>query len=244
MAELLQGPLADFYARHPGLATSGFIAVWLVLGVVAWYLLMFYPASNRPGTGAGGPGGIEQRQAVENAPGSVNLQAGRDIVIHPPAARAQAVIGQIVVEVRMTATIKPGAELPPAEVDFWPVGDAHAYLERPPERTRLAFQSPVRFHAQGGSVVTINRFALPEASELRGRPLHAIGNFDTLRVPVVTVVYGQAFERITVLEVSMSVNGEPLWYGTWRYDVAFQVGPVFTIPLGELRQRLARDHAG
>ena len=42
--EFLQGPLSDFYSRHPVTATVLFALVCTVLGGICWYLLMFYPS--------------------------------------------------------------------------------------------------------------------------------------------------------------------------------------------------------
>ena len=153
----------------------------------------------------------------------------------------RAPITQLVVEARLTGTLKDGAEQPPGEVDFSPVGDAHAYLEGPPGRVRLSFQSPVRFRVQAGpSLVVTNRFALPDGSELRGRPVESLANFEKLKLPIVTVVWGKSIEKMRLLEVILAVNGDDIWYASWPYDVAFQEGPVFTVPLDAVRQRLKR----
>jgi hypothetical protein len=211
-----------------------FVAGWGLLGFGVWFSLMVYPATKKM---TPSPQSGSQIQTVQQSPGSTNIQAGRDVVIQVPQARAP--IAQLVVEASLTGTLKEGAELPPGEQDFLPTGDAHAYLEGPPGPVRLAFQSPVRFRVQGGtSLVTTNRFALPDGSELRNRPVEALANFDKLLVPIVTVVWGKTIDKMKLLEVTLSVNGEDVWYASWPYDVAFHEGPVFKVDLDPFHRRL------
>ena len=148
-------------------------------------------------------------------------------------------IQSITIEVRLTCNLKDGAELPPAEVPFVPVGDSHAYFKGPAGTARLEFKSPVNFRRQEtNKIVVINDFALESGSVLQHKPLEVLKNYSILSVPVVTVVFGRSFEKITLLEVSLIVNGEDIWYGSYKYDVPFQVGPRFEIPLNELHKKL------
>lgn len=143
----------------------------------------------------------ESAQSVDNrgAVGSSIYQAGRDIVVQSQAASDH--IRSIVLEVRLTCTLKAAhGELPPDEVTFMALGDSHAYLEGPAGRQRLLFASPVRFRRLvDGRIVVVNRFTLDPAGDLLNRPKSTLKNYSELEVPVVTVVWGGVFDRMTLL---------------------------------------------
>jgi hypothetical protein len=121
-----------------------------------------------------------------------------------------------------------------------PIGDgADAMLSGAAGKQRLQFISPVRFREHSNSLTVINKFGLPPGAELRGKPQDALRGYAELAVPIVTVVYGNACGHMRLLEVSVRVNGEDLWYGQWQYDVPFRQGPTFRVPLAGLHARLA-----
>jgi hypothetical protein len=117
-------------------------------------------------------------------------------------------------------------------------GGSNARLRGPAGEQVLRFLSPVRFREHAGSVTIINRFAMGAGSELAGRPTAALRGFSELHVPIVTVVYGSACDRMRLLEVSVRLNGQDVWYRQWPYDVPFQEGPILNVPLGEFHKRL------
>ena len=132
---------------------------------------------------------------------------------------SQAETGQIqfiMVEGRLACSLREGAEIPPAEVPFIPLGDADAYLEGPQGRVKLNFVSPVRFRRQDdGSIVTINRFSILNGSDLHGRPLESLKVFDVLIIPSVTIAWGRSMTTMKIFEVSMTINGQDVWYYPW-----------------------------
>lgn len=185
-----------------------------------------------------------QNAQLQGSPGAQIYQSGRDIIVHAPAGGASsnaavAAIHSITVEVRLTCDLKGGVELPPGEVPFMPVSDAAAYFDGPAGRARLAFVSPVIFRRiEGDRIVVINRFALESASDLIGRPRAHLANYSSAKIPVMTIVWGKALEKIRLLEVTVSLNGADPVYQSFQYDVPFQEGPVFDVPLAPILQRL------
>lgn len=223
--------LFSLVARLPA-HVFGLWVVWLLLTAG----LVFY--TSRTGGQPEADGGAGQSIQVTGSPNTNVYQAGRDInlVPDPKAIRS---IQTMTVEARLTCTLKNGAEVPPSEVEFVPIGNAHAYLEGPTGRTRLTFNSPVRFRLLGTDRVTaVNQFSLDSASGIQNRPIDALMAFEKLSVPIVTVVYGNAFDKITLLELTVFVNGDAIWYGSWKYDVPFKQGPTFRIPLDEFKRRI------
>jgi len=186
---------------------------------------------------------LSPSQSVEvNESTDVNVyQAGGDIVISGSTASPPAtmLIQSILVEVRVTCTVRAGAELPPDEVPFLPIGDSHAYLEGAAGRVRLSFQSPVRFRRLDNErLVITNRFSLDPGSELVQRGVETLANYSTLSVPVVTVVWGSSLEMMRLLEVSFFINNQGPLYASWEYDVAFRQGPRFSVPFRPFVDRL------
>lgn len=186
------------------------------------------------------PPEITQQVSVDKINGSNVYQAGGDINIGTKSTDITIdSIQSIRIEVRLTCDLKDGAEIPPAEVMFMPVCDSHSYFKGSAGITRLEFKSPVRFRRQDpNKVVVINSFHLDSGSELLHKPLAFFKNYENLSVPVVTVVYGKSFQKFTLLEVVLTVNGQDIWYGSYIYDVPFQVGPRFEVPLIELHKNL------
>jgi len=182
---------------------------------------------------------ISQMVLMQNTPGSTIVQSGRDTIINQGLSH-QSRIQSIVLEGRLTCSVYSGAQIPPPEVPFVMLSDGHAYLEGPPGRFRLEFSSPVRFHRQDdGQTVVINRFSLPASSDLNQRPITVLEQFEILKIPSVTIVYGDVLNEMKVFEVTMAVNGIDTW--SYVYDLhsaPFKQGVVFTLPLDTLRRRV------
>ena len=159
----------------------------------------------------------------------------------PPLKQQLSPLTDVMVEARLTCDLSASAALPPAEVEFTPIGGGSAAkLTGPAGDQGLLFISPVRFREHAETVTVINRFGLGPGSDLRGRPVETLLGFAKLTVPIVTVVYGGACARMRLLEITIRVNAEDAWYGQWPYDVPFKQGPVFTVPLDGLHQRLSQ----
>lgn len=189
---------------------------------------------------AASTGGVVQRIESNQSPGANVYQAGRDIIITAPAAVEESRIRSLTLEVRLTCVLKElHGDLPPDEVPFMPFGDANAYLEGPVGRQRLTFSSPVRFRRLSDNrIVVINRFALDSAGDLINQPTHVLANYRNVIAPVITIVWGKEFEKMTLLELSLSLNGGNPAYYSWPYDVPFQTGPVFTVPFANFKEEL------
>jgi hypothetical protein len=114
-----------------------------------------------------------QKVTITDSSGSTVYQASRDIIINSQLPEKRA-IQSIMIEGRLICDLKAGAELPPAEVPFLPMGDANAYLEGYAGKVRLDFVSPVRFRRQDDDhIVVINRFLFRTALICRGGQLKA-----------------------------------------------------------------------
>ena len=68
-------------------------------------------------------------------------------------------------------------------------------------------------------------------SALQNKQLNYLNNFENLSVPIVTVVYGDSFDKFKLLEITLVVNGKEVWKNKWEYDIKFEKGPRFSIPL-------------
>ncbi len=60
----------------------------------------------------------------------------------------------------------------------------------------------------------INEFALPSGSSLHNRPIESLKSFDSISVPIVTVVYGKDLDTMKLLEVSLNINGNQVYYNS------------------------------
>jgi hypothetical protein len=175
----------------------------------------------------------DMKKTMEEA---VTMSASAKISVESFLSEKQG-IRSVMVEGRLTCDLKDGAEIPPSEVQFIPVGNANSYLEGTHSKSRLDFVSPVRFRRQDDNhIVVINRFSLPPGSDLDGRPIDSLKNFDILTIPVITVVYGDSFKRMKLFEVSMSVNGKDVWYYRYEINQPFQAGPSFKIPFESFKK--------
>ncbi len=216
----------SIWQRYRQLGTWRKLGVWGALASVA---ALAYGVLKPP---------THQEANINNSPGSTIVQSGRDTVIQQPLSPVHR-IQSIVVEGRLTCSLKQGAELPPPEVRFTMLSDGHAYLQGPPGRLRLEFASPVRFHRQEDSrVVVINRFALAPSSDLQQRSISYLSVFEVLQIPSVTVVYGKELDDMHLFEVTMTINGVDAWSYTYPLSAKFQNGILFTIPLEGLKRRL------
>jgi hypothetical protein len=195
-------------------------------------------SSNIAGSIQGGEG---QQQVAQNAPGSTSIQAGRDVVIQspgPPIIRSP--IAQMMVEARFTTTPKTGVKLPPPEVPIMGHFGAHAALEGPPGRVRLDLDNLIRYRQQNdGTLVVINRFTLPSASDLHQRPIDSLANYRTLDVSPSTPDFEGGVTAVRLVEVVLTVNGQDVWHSSVSPSVAaFSKGSRFSIPLDGLAARL------
>jgi hypothetical protein len=137
-------------------------------------------------------------------------------------------IQSISVEAKLLGTKRAGSESPPTLVNFTPISEgSNAKIGS----EILIFQSPVRFNTTNDTIEVINNFSLQPGSQLQHRAIEDLKEFQTLTVPIVTVVYGNAIETMKKLSISMKVNGKEVFNKEWPYNAAFQIGPTFTIPL-------------
>lgn len=150
------------------------------------------------------------------------------------------------IEGRLTCELRPNSEIPPAEVEHMMFGsEAHMHSEAGDVTFQLL--SPTRFRRQGNSqIVVINQFSLASSSDLYGRPSESLKNYDVLRVPVNTIVYGKNLQNATLYEVSVSINGKDVWYYSFRFQqptIQDNEGHelLFRIPLEGLKKRLFGD---
>jgi hypothetical protein len=191
----------------------------------------------KPSTPSLTPKENDQSRPIASSTSSATIPPIKEVA---PLTNQVETIKSIAIEGRLTCTLKDKADLPPGEVPFLPVGDANAYLEGPQGKVALNFSSPVRFKMlEGDRMVVINRFYLPNGSDLQGRPLESLANYNLIIVPVVTIVWGRSLHTMALFEVSMSLNGNDIWYYPYHLNAAFQEGPVFRIPLDSLKIKLA-----
>jgi len=227
-----------FLAPYP-IWIKSIVAIWIILTAIM-LICLFFGQPSKLQTEAKNVPEITQKVLVDKINGGNVYQAGGDININTKSTdTAIDSIQSISIEVRLTCDLKEGAEIPPAEVRFMPIGDSHSYFKGPPGTMRLEFKSPVRFRRQDpNKIVVINRFSLDSDSELLHKPLTVLKNYENLSVPVVTVVYGKSLQKFTLLEVVLTVNGQDIWYGSYIYDVPFKVGPRFEVSLVELHKKI------
>lgn len=225
------------------------MSIWLVITVIVIVSFLFIkpkaisePTTNLNKSKISQP--PSQSASLNNSPNSTVYQANRDIIVNPiekeSKIKKSKVIQSIMLEARLTCDLKEGAELPPAEVPYLPMSGADCFLEGPPGKVRLDFVSPVRFRRQDdNNMVIINRFSLPNGSDLFGRPLEVLKGYKGVSIAIQTIVWGKSFKTMKFVEASMSINGEDMWY--YHYDVnnvPFLEGPVFALPLDSLHQRI------
>lgn len=147
------------------------------------------------------------------------------------------------VEGRLTCDLKEGGKIPPAEVPFIPLGDANAYLEGTLGKTRLDFVSPIRFRRQeDNNIVVINRFSLSASSDLGGRPINSLANFNILTIPSLAIGSEKSLGMMKLYEISMSLNGKDVWYYSYPVNQPFQPQAVFRIPLEDLSKTLDKSY--
>ena len=217
------------------------VAAWVIASAVLIVVLIVVQRLEQEAKTVKDNHSLQQTIDASSGGNTTVYQAGRDILVSgPQSSPTQNVrLTALTVEARLTAEIKSGAELPPGEVEFWPVGDAHAYLEGPGGRVRLAFQSPVRFRpVDRDRLVVINKFVMEGGAHLMGSPVEALRNYSALSVPIVTVVWGKSLARMRVLEIHLSANnGDPI-YASYGYDDPFQEGPRFSVPLAPFHAKM------
>lgn len=218
------------------------IALWIGLsGVIVIVFLFVHPQRTNK---AQDDTATTMVQTATTVQGNV-IQAGRDININNTFSKtSNEEIVTLNIEARLTCVFKNGVELPPAEVPFLPLGNSDAYLKGAAGNVRLAFISPVYFRFQEpDKVVVVNKFATRDDINIINRPIEALNNYNFLSLPIVSIVYGERFEKITLLELTLFINGKTIWYGNWHYDITFQQGVCFNIPLEQLHRKLQTAQA-
>jgi len=226
-----------FLASYPVWVKS-IVAVWVIISAITLISLILGRPLKIENKEDGQPP-LNQNVSAESMTDGNIYQAGRDNIINIESKHTEKTIQSIVLEARLTCDLKAGKEIPPAEVNFMPIGDSHSYFIGLAGKTKLDFKSPVRFRRlDPNKIVVINRFSLDSNSELLHKPLASLKNYEKLSVPIVTVVYGKSLDKISLLELVLSVNGQDVWYASYKYDVPFQVGPRFDVPLIELHKKL------
>ena len=142
-------------------------------------------------------------------------------------------IEALMVELRLTATLREGAAPPPAEYFFIPVTGAPAQLLGPPGALNLPFASPLRFlRLDSGEIVCITRFAMPSGADFQGRPLGILDQFEHLVIPIVTALFGDSFETARLAEVEMRLNGETFRHTIIPLERPFPKGLALQVPMG------------
>jgi hypothetical protein len=161
-------------------------------------------------------------------------QCGREVGIRPEEK-----INSLTVEARMTCTIKPDVALPPSTQDIM-AGFGTGGIVGPAGSVELARTNPVEFLKQrGNEMVVINHFYLPNSESLIGNPVSRIVNFDKLIVPITVLGSAEAFDRIKLVEVTVTINNKHTWYYPYRVgDIPFQAGLTVTIPLSGIEKAL------
>ena len=152
-------------------------------------------------------------------------------------------INSLSVELRVTCDLKEGAQIPPQEVDWLPIGGGTAELTGNAATVPLPFVSPVVFKRQANNeIVVINRFGLTPASDLHGRPVASLVGYKEVVMPLQTVVYAKNFERFRLIEASMTVNGKDVWYCQYKVNDRFaeEKGLVVRLPLDSLAEKVTQ----
>lgn len=155
----------------------------------------------------------------------------------PPAEEK---IGSLTVEARMTCTIKADAQLPPSTQDIM-AGFGTGQLVGTAETVQLARTNPVEFRKQrDNEMVVVNHFYLPNSESLIGSPLSRLANYEKLTIPITVLGSGNVFDRISLIEVTVTINNKYTWYYPYRLgSVPFQDGgPTATIPLAGIENAM------
>ncbi len=162
-----------FIAPYP-IWIKSIVAAWIILTAIMVICLLFGRTSKLQNNNNSPD--ITQKVSIDKTNGGNVYQAGGDININNKSTDITIdTIQSISIEVRLTCDLKEGAEIPPAEVIFMPVGDSHSYFKGPAGTTRLEFKSPVRFRRQDpNKIVVINRFSMDSGSELLHKPLKVL----------------------------------------------------------------------
>lgn len=142
--------------------------------------------------------------------------------IHRPQQETIPTIDFLVVETRLTYILKEGARIPEAERYIQFFDKVGISFQGPQGEDFLPFVGPINFHRQDDKHITaINRFPLPNGSQMKGKPIDYLRSLTMLRV---TCPIGpmQDVERLTFLEVLISINKTDAWY----YSEAIDIVPV------------------
>jgi hypothetical protein len=152
----------------------------------------------------------------------------------------QEVVTSLIVEARMTCTIKNGVPLPES-VESIIGGFGSGEITGGGATLELARKNPVEFRKQpNDEMIVINHFYLPSSETVMGRPLNKLLTYDKLAVPITVLGSGSLFDKIKLFEITVTVNDKYTWYYPYNVgEVPFQDGgPMVTVPLAGLRRTL------
>lgn len=145
------------------------------------------------------------------------------------------IIESIVIESRLTSVLKENTKYPPAVFHFEPISGAPAVFEGPAGTIKLIFQSPINFkRLDKDEIIIINKFNMLSGSDLSGRSVSVLHNYESLIVPIVTAMFGNSFSTLRLLEITIYLNRDVKWYKSWVYNIDFPRGNSFNIPLSEI----------
>lgn len=151
-------------------------------------------------------------------------------------------VESITIEARLTTDLKNGESLPPAKYYFTPANRVSSDFAGNAGIVRVDFQSPIYFRRlEDNNVTIINNYTLRNGSDIQHRPLTVLLNYDSLYVPIVTVIYGKGFNQIKLLEITIRINGNDIWYASYKYEnVPFDIlsDNQFGISLSDFKLRL------
>lgn len=146
-------------------------------------------------------------------------------------------ISSLIVEARMTCTIKPGVDLPPSSENII-AGFGTGSLVGVGGTVELARTNPVEFLKQReNEMVVVNHFYVPNSESLIGSPISRILNFETLIAPFTVLGSGELIDRVHLVEVTVTINNKHTWYYPYKIgDIPFRQGLTATIPLGGIEK--------
>lgn len=152
-------------------------------------------------------------------------------------------IETILIETRLTCSMKNNESFPPTKYGFTPANRVTADFIGSAGTIGVDFQSPIYFRRlEDNQVVIINNYSLRNGSYIQHRPLTILNNYDSLYIPIVTVVYGKKFKQINLLEITVRINGDDFWYASYKYkNTPFEIleGNQFGVSLTEFRAKLS-----
>jgi hypothetical protein len=146
----------------------------------------------------------------------------------------------LLVEARMTCTIKDGEALPPSTQEIL-AGFGTGQMVGAAQTIELARTNPVEFRKQrNNEMIVVNHFYMPSSEPLLGEPISRLSNYQRLVLPITVLGSGSLFETIRLVEVTVTINNDRTWYYPYQLgSVRFENGgPTVTIPLDGMKKVL------